>query len=320
MNLHNDTETLKAAIQETSDYFEIRDYLIEKDYWITFVLSQLASSTFVKSVVFKGGTSLSKAFRLIDRFSEDVDIAVISQPDWTGNKIKTLIRNVEKKITASLIETETPGITSKGSRFRKSVYRYPTVLKSTEKEDISDKLIVEINSFANPYPNQQATIQSMIGEYFQINGALDIIEKYSLQQFDLNVLDKRQTLLEKLVSLIRFSFDKNPIQGVAGKIRHFYDLHYLMQDEDCLSFVNRKSFKNDFTALLEHDKAIFDDPQGWKTKNYQDSPILTDFDKLWENLRLIYSAELEKMAFKEIPHENSVKKSFKALIDKLKEY
>jgi hypothetical protein len=92
-----------------------------------------------------------------------------------------------------------------------------------------------------------------------------------------------------------------------------------MQDEDCLSFVNRKSFKTDFTALLEHDKAIFDDPEGWKTKKYQDSPILKDFDKLWENLKLIYTSELEKMAFKEIPHGNSAKNSFKALIDKLKE-
>ncbi len=319
MKLHKNTDTFKAAIQETSDYFEIRDYLIEKDYWITFVLSQLAKSTFVKSVVFKGGTSLSKAFRLIDRFSEDVDIAVMSQPDWTGNKIKTLIRNVEKKITSDLIETESPGITSKGSRFRKSVYRYPSVLSSTKSDNIYDKLIVEINSFANPYPNQQATIQSMIGEYFQINGALDIITKYNLQQFDLNVLDKRQTLLEKLVSLVRFSFDKKPIQGVAGKIRHFYDLHYLMQDEDCLSFINRKSFKNDFMALLEHDKAIFDDPEGWRIKNYQESPILSDFDKLWENLKLGYTIELEKMAFKEIPHENNIKMSFKTLIGKLKE-
>jgi len=183
MNLHNDTETFKAAIQETSDYFEIRNYLIEKDYWITFVLSQLEKSTFVKSVVFKGGTSLSKAFRLIDRFS----------------------------------------------------------------------------------------------------------------------------------------FDKNPVQGVAGKIRHFYDLHYLMQDEDCLSFVNKKSFKNDFKALLEHDKAIFDDPEGWKTKNYQDSPILIDFDTLWGSLKVVYASELKIMAFKEIPHENNVKDSFKTLIDKLKE-
>ena len=70
MKLHKETDTFKAAIKETSDYFNIRDYLIEKDYWITFVLSQLAKSIYVKSVVFKGGTSLSKAFQLIDRFSE----------------------------------------------------------------------------------------------------------------------------------------------------------------------------------------------------------------------------------------------------------
>jgi len=318
MNLHHDSETFKAAIQETSDYFNIRDYLIEKDYWITLVLNQLSKSTYVNSVVFKGGTSLSKAFRLIDRFSEDVDIAVMSQPEWTGNKIKTLIRNVEKKITANLTETETPGITSKGSMFRKSVYHYPTILKNTKAENISDKLIVEINSFANPYPNQQATIQSMIGEYFRVNGALDINEKYGLQQFNLNVLDKRQTLLEKLVSLIRFSFDKNPVQGVAGKIRHFYDLHYLIQDKDCFAFVNKKSFRNDFIALIEHDKAIFDDPEGWKTKNYQDSPILTDFDKFWDSLKFVYTSELETMAFKEIPDAESIKRSFTVLIDKIK--
>lgn len=52
---------------------------VEKDYWITLVLSRLANSKHVDKSVFKGGTSLSKGSNLIDRFSEDVDLAIINQ-------------------------------------------------------------------------------------------------------------------------------------------------------------------------------------------------------------------------------------------------
>jgi len=44
-------------------------------------------------------------------------------------------------------------------------------------------------------------------------------------------------MLEKLVSLIRFSFDEDYITSISGKIRHFYDLYYLAQDPECVQFV-----------------------------------------------------------------------------------
>ena len=55
---------------------------------------------------------------------------------------------IEKEITSDLNELQIDGVTSKGSRFRKSVFEYVT----TEKGNASNKLIVEINSFANPFP------------------------------------------------------------------------------------------------------------------------------------------------------------------------
>ena len=84
MTLHNDYDIFYRAIKETSDSTGIADYFIEKDYWITLVLKRLSESKYVNSVVFKGGTSLSKGFKLINRFSEDVDIAVKIKND--GNK------------------------------------------------------------------------------------------------------------------------------------------------------------------------------------------------------------------------------------------
>src|SRR5690606_31053232 len=115
-------------------------------------------SKYIDEVVFKGGTSLSKGYRLIDRFSEDVDLAIVNTTHKTGNEIKTIIRHLEKEITDELIEFQEKGITSKGSRFRKSFVRYPSI----KKNDPNNMLIVEINSFADPIPFQKRIIQSML--------------------------------------------------------------------------------------------------------------------------------------------------------------
>jgi len=97
--LHSEPTQFASIIKEVSENLVIRDDYIEKDYWISLVLKRLSDSEHAGSVVFKGGTSLSKGFRLIDRFSEDVDLAVINTAEMTGNQIKSLIRKVEKEIS-----------------------------------------------------------------------------------------------------------------------------------------------------------------------------------------------------------------------------
>ena len=58
---------------------------VEKDFWVTEVLRGVVAGATAAQVVvvFKGGTSLSKAYRLIDRFSEDVDVLVVLPDDAT---------------------------------------------------------------------------------------------------------------------------------------------------------------------------------------------------------------------------------------------
>lgn len=315
--LHQHPEIFNSAVKETSDSLNIRDFFIEKDYWITLVLKRLSESEYVDSVVFKGGTSLSKAFGLIDRFSEDIDLAVVNNLVSSGNQIKNLIRDIEKEIAGDLKEIETPGVTSKGSRFRKSVFHYPSIFKNAVVTAISDKLIIEINSFANPYPYQKVEVQSIIGKFYQSHNATELVEKYNLHPFQLNVLDKKQTMLEKVVSLVRFSFDENPVKSISGKIRHFYDLFYLLSDEDCKKYVESENFKEDFLNLIEHDKIIFNDPAGWSQKDFNQSVLITNFDELWDNLKASYRSELLQIAFSKIPDEKEVKNRIKTLIDRL---
>ena len=76
MNLHNSPGAYLELIQATATDSSIPAIYVEKDYWVTHVLKRLAESEYREAIVFKGGTSLSKAHRLIERFSEDIDLAL----------------------------------------------------------------------------------------------------------------------------------------------------------------------------------------------------------------------------------------------------
>lgn len=314
MKLHHDSSLFSQVLRSTSQHFNIKLRFVEKDYYITNVLYHLSSSQYRDDVVFKGGTSLSKGYNLIDRFSEDVDLAIIHNTLQSGNIIKTLIRNVEKTITPDLIETPTKDITSKGSRFRKSIFKY----NSFEPDNGDNKIIVEINSFANPFPYQPVSISSMEHDFLLETNNVKYINDYILAPFTINVLNINQTLLEKIVSLIRVSYDLQPIMAISGKIRHFYDLYYLMQTHECIEYFTSKKFTEDFFQLLMHDKEMFDVPLGWKHKTLNESPLISNFDSIWKELHVKYQSELSALAYRTIPNEKEVARQFSTIIQHIR--
>src|SRR5436309_10756697 len=82
----------------TSDDLGIIPELVEKDYWVTRVLRALASdSSLKKQIIFKGGTSLSKGWNLIDRFSEDVDL-LTTGPEFSAPPRKAERANLFRQI------------------------------------------------------------------------------------------------------------------------------------------------------------------------------------------------------------------------------
>lgn len=313
MKLHQDIKLFSDTLRAASQHLNIKFEFIEKDYWITLVLSRLAKSKYVSDSVFKGGTSLSKGYNLIERFSEDVDIAIIEDCNKTPNKIKTIIRSIEKEITQDLTELQMDGVTSKGSRFRKSVFEYV----STDKNNQNNKLIVEVNSFANPFPFQRLNIKSFVFDFLMQTGNEKYIDEYDLQPFEVNVLDKKQTLLEKLVSLIRFSFENNSVESVSKKIRHFYDIYFLLNDPECAEFAASDMFKKQFDDILQHDRQMFDEPFGWQNKSVAESPLISAFEYVWKQLKVKYQTELSALAYRTIPDEENVAKGFAELIKRI---
>lgn len=318
--LHNDPKLFKDTVLATAEYFHISPAYIEKDYWITNTLRRLSQNPNANKAVFKGGTSLSKAYNLVDRFSEDIDIAVIDANSFNGNQLKTLIKKVAKEMTTDLEEIQVDGVTSKGSRFYKAVYAYPDMLKQKTKTAISSgNLLVEVNSFANPYPYEARTITSFIEVFLNKTGNHDLITEHELQPFEVNVLDKRRTMIEKLVSLIRFSFSENPVVAIASKIRHFYDLYFLANDPECADYLSSPDFKKDFNELYAHDQEMFDEPTNWIDKTVSQSPLMTDFPALWTKLKDTYNTELSQLAYSPIPDESKISDKFIVFCELLKE-
>lgn len=74
--LHLTDEQRRTSIAQAAVVSGIAEKAIEKDWWVTLTLKAIFESPYAKFFIFKGGTSLSKGWKLIERFSEDIDIAL----------------------------------------------------------------------------------------------------------------------------------------------------------------------------------------------------------------------------------------------------
>ncbi len=99
--LRDDPDAFDALRDTTADSYGVDPGAVEKDYWATEVLRHATQPLDgVDLFVFKGGTSLSKAYGIIERFSEDIDLLVISA--LTGKPLKRLLRTIAERTSSGL--------------------------------------------------------------------------------------------------------------------------------------------------------------------------------------------------------------------------
>lgn len=325
MRLHENPQLFADAIEAAARPIQdgglgIKSIFIEKDYWICRSLSLMAAGDETNRAIFKGGTSLTKAYGIGARFSEDIDVAIAEAWTLSGNQLKNLIRRTSKNMTVGLEELVIPGMTSKGSHYHKAFYTYPRAIDTAQVGAIkAGQLLVEINSFANPYPFERRTLNSFLTDFLQATGNDRMIEEYGMQPFEVNVLDRRRTLTEKLVSLIRCSLANLYMPQLTAKIRHFYDLHHLLLDEECLAYLHGGAFLDDFKSLLEYDRQSFDKPEGWRNRRLEESPLITDLPQVWGDLQAVYLNELPDLAYRTVPKPTDIEESIHRLMTMLRE-
>ena len=315
MILHEDKKKFYSAIQMAAAALKIKPHFVEKDYWICRSLQQMVRSDASHHAIFKGGTSLTKAYNIGARFSEDIDVAIADAHLMSGNQLKTTIRRTAHSMTDGLVEVVKPNYTSKGSHYHKAYYAYPTISDVPTTSAVrSGELLLEINSFANPYPWEMRTIRCFITEFMLMSGNDVFVEQFDMADIEVPVLDCRRTLTEKLVSLMRCSLADDYLPQMTAKIRHFYDLYYLLHDEACQAYIHSDEFRADFQSLLEHDRQSFSKPDGWQTRPLNQSPLIVDLHATWQLLQPTYLNELPDLAYREIPSVDAVEEGISSLL------
>lgn len=298
MKLHENQTDFLNAIKATSQATGIREVYIEKDYWVCYILKNLSESKFSKEVVFKGGTSLSKAHKVIHRFSEDVDLALLntSMPDA---QIKKKLKEIEISIAkAPLASIEKVGITSKGSSIRKTVWEYQKISQG-EYGDASSELLLEINSFAIPSPFISVPIQTYIGEHLESINQSSFANELLLQPFQINVLEMKRTFAEKVSAVARASFESDPEHNVLkNKIRHLYDLTMLLRLPHMKKFLTNGEFKNIHAQVQKDDLAVPEAQAKHAEKEFRDAPIYKKSKETMESLRLTYEGQFSTLVYK----------------------
>lgn len=313
MKLHKNNEAFKETIEETSKHLKIPELFIEKDYWVTYALKNLSQSKHKDKVVFKGGTSLSKAHRIINRFSEDIDIAIIGADEFSGNAIKKMIKEVESDTAKGLAEVTMNGITSKGSKFRKTLYDYPRVVPGDAFGQANERLLIEINSFANPHPYVEMPIQSMIADFLEQTNDKNSLNNYELNSFSINVLGLERTFTEKTLSLVRASYAENPLEELSDKIRHIYDLHYILTKASMREFISSNHFQQMIKDVLADDEKNSQFQGDWTKKPLKEALIFSDWENVWKDLQNVYHNAFKTLVFSELPNVKAIDDSMKMI-------
>ena len=294
---------------------------IEKDWWVTQVLKALLTLPYAEHIAFKGGTSLSKCWNLIARFSEDIDIALSREYLGFGGELsKTQISDKLRRAACSFVRDKMQhdvrdALLSLGIRPDAfSVDVAITAITTTDPEviTVAYKSLYEVSPYIKNMVKIEISGRSMMEpvEKKTINAAIDAHfpnAPFAEDAFEVNAVIPERTFLEK-VFLLHEEFRRDEVR-VKRMSRHIYDLAMMIDSEDQIAdraIHNEKLYR----AVLEHRRKFI----GLKGFNY--SELYTDklcivpseeIAKLWQE---DYEFMREHMIYGPAP-------SFKELIGKL---
>lgn len=220
-------------------------FAIEKDWWVCMVLRAVFQSKYKGQIIFKGGTSLSKAYQIIERFSEDVDLIIdknllgFSNNPETKTQMKKLRKTAGKFVISDFreeLESEMNklGISNDDYKIIYSAFvddlsdpnHLELVYKSVIPQEnyVQQKVLIEMGARAMTEPSEKKEIQSFIENYYKD-------APFSLPPFEVLVTVPTKTFLEKILLLHEeFSKPKGRIRSERMS-RHLFDLYQLYYTE-----------------------------------------------------------------------------------------
>ncbi len=317
MNLHQNISLFRDAVRVTAQQLNIPPEFVEKDYWVTYALFTIFNNEIGKDTVFKGGTALSKCYKMIERFSEDIDLVVLRREGETDSKLKSKLKAVSTVVETVLPEVAIEGITHKMGMNRKTAHSYNKEFKG-DYGQVRDVIILESTWLGYYEPYTTKRIVSFVGQMMLDNRQSEIAQENELLPFELLALEPIRTICEKIMSLVRFSYGENPIDDLKKKIRHTYDLHQLLKQEEFLKFFQSTAFDEMLLKVANDDVASFKNNNQWLVHHPNEALIFKDLENVWNELKTIYNGDFKNLVYGELPKEEPILETLKMIKERLK--
>jgi hypothetical protein len=227
---------------ETADRLGLADAVVEKDFWVCWTLKQIFSiERFGEHFLFKGGTSLSKVFGAIQRFSEDIDLAVdytllgfvgARDPIQKGLSRTKQAKLLDEMLAACEVYIRTDFLQTLQTRFTEILgakgwtlaidasdphivrFRYPRSVQN-ELAYVSPQVILELGTHAEFIPREHFVIRSF--------AATEFPSLFESPEVGVTALLAKRTFWEKL-TILHAEYYRAPDKPMPGRYsRHYYD-------------------------------------------------------------------------------------------------
>ena len=259
----------RTVFEQTASRIKLPVASIEKDFWVTEILNILFSLPYADKMVFKGGTSLSKVWGIIRRFSEDIDIAIDRsmfgiEGDVTKKQLKKLRKASSVFVRDTLANdlasaTEQAGlrdfITIKADPDGEGDATYPeprqihiiykSLLPGSNNPYLRDEVLLEVGARSLFEPTAKATVESFVTEAFP-----HLTSRDNTTQVVAAVAEK--TFLEKAF-LLHELFTTEGCRNADRKSRHLYDVCKMLE-----SGIAERAIPNDkLWETIRHHREVF---------------------------------------------------------------
>lgn len=294
-----DSNEFGPTLDATAERLDITATAVEKDYWVSEVLRVLARE-FAQDFIFKGGTSLSKGYRIVERFSEDVDILVLPGERGRGATDK-LMKQIGATAAAGIGGDASVVGGSETGRHRSYEVAYPATREATAL--VRASLLLEMGVRGGHHPHEAVSISCLLGDVLEAAGT-DLSEFEDLEPFEVAVLHPGRTLLEKLVHIHavaqELAVDASHLPARRTG-RHFYDVFRLLGDVRVLALLaDREQVKQVIDSIEQITREHFGgshDTELRPASGFAASSAFDIGDDVSLRLRATYDATMPELYF-----------------------
>jgi hypothetical protein len=305
----SDLPDFKDLLRAVADEKRQRAAIVEKDYYLCRALNALSASQKGRFIL-KGGTSLSKGWNLLDRFSEDLDILVRTEEGWGGSKRDTRLKTLRDTIAETKgfeLDREDKRTRAETGVSRSAVYRYESV--TSDVPGLGRNVLFEAGYRGSADAAVKRTILSMVAEYAKDNGQENLAE--DLQDFEIELQDLRRTFVEKLFA-IHAAYTKDLANN---RMRHYYDLSRLCGQAEIQSYVGTGAYRACVADVKRICRDSFPDQAVPDGDSFKDSPAF-QVSETFAELERNYKREAE-IFFSEPPTLEAIFEEIEKLRPKL---